>query len=680
MNKSIPELVRLLNYYTEKYDEGHPEISDKEWDAMYFELLAMETEAGYALPDSPTQKITYAVVNSLEKVEHNHKMLSLAKTKELGDVISFLGGNHYLAMAKMDGLTCSLRYEKGRLVAAETRGNGAIGENILHNAQVILSIPKHINYQEELVVDGEIICTYENFKNFSEEYSNPRNFAAGSIRLLDSTVCATRGLKFIAWDVIKGLDEHISHRDPATGVRTEKIFYITSNDNYLLSQKLNDLRKLGFTTAPCVLGSPEDTSSDLENINEIVTVAAANFSYPIDGIVYKFNDISYGKSLGETAHHFKNAIAYKFYDEEYETRLLNIEWQIGRKGQLTPVAVFQPVTCDDAELTRASLHNLSVAKDVLGLYPYIGQPVWVARMNMVIPQITRAEKIENPDDIGGRCVFVTPSVCPVCGAPLSVNINDMAEVLYCTNENCTGSLLQRLDHFCSKKGLDIKGLSESTLEKLMDWGWVNSIKDIFTLKEHRDQWITRDGFGEKSVDKVLAAIEQANKTVTLDKFISALGIPLIGQSVAKLIVKEFSTWKDFLQAVAEQYNFARIPTFGEAKANALLSFNYNEADLIVTNYLPVLTEERQQEEQVDIVSPIAGLVFCVTGKLMHYANRDELKSIIEAAGGRVVDLISRKVNYLVNNDINSTSSKNKKAKELNIPIIDEEKFIALFCE
>lgn len=674
MNKSIPELVRLLNYYTEKYDEGHPKISDKEWDAMYFELLALETEAGYALPDSPTQKITYSVVNSLEKVEHNHKMLSLAKTKALDDVQGFLSGKCYIAMAKMDGLTCSLKYSNGRLVAAETRGNGIVGENVLHNAQVIHSIPKHINYREELIVDGEIICTYENFKNFSNEYSNPRNFAAGSIRLLDSTVCTTRKLKFVAWDVIKGLDKHITHRDPSTGVRTEKIFYITNNDNYLLSQKLNDLKKLGFTTAPCVLGTGADTCNTFENINEIIMVAAANFSYPIDGVVYKFNEIEYGKSLGETAHHFKNAIAYKFYDEEYETKLENIEWQIGRKGQLTPVAVFKPVMCDDAELTRASLHNLSVLKDVLGIYPYVDQPIWVARMNMVIPQITRAEKA---DERGDHAVFVCPTVCPICGAPLSVNINDMAEVLYCTNESCTGSLLQRLDHFCSKKGLDIKGLSESTLEKLMDWGWVNSIKDIFTLGDHKAEWVAQDGFGEKSVDKILAAIKKASEETTLSQFISALGIPLIGQAVAKLIAKEFPTWSDFLQAIEDRYNFATIPTFGEAKANALLTFNYAEADYIVTNYLPHLMENQVFSDSVG--ASVEGLVFCITGKLTQHKNREELKNIIEGGGGRVVDSISSKVNYLINNDINSLTSKNKKAKELNIPIINEEKFVSLFC-
>lgn len=674
MKKSIPELVRLLNYYTRLYDEGHPAISDEEWDEMYFELIEAEKEAGYALPDSPTQKITYSVVTALEKVDHSHKMLSLAKTKEFEEVQSFLGKNEYfLAMCKMDGLTLSLSYHNGRLVKAETRGNGYTGENVLHNAQVIPSIPKHINYYEDLVVDGEVICTYENFKKFDQEYSNPRNFAAGSIRLLDSTECAKRGLKFIAWDVIQGLEYHISHKNPETGIRTEKVFYTTEQKNYLLSQKINDLRKLGFTTVPLILTDDSRVES-LADLSSVLVIAAKDFSYPIDGLVFKFNNVAYGAKLGETAHHFKNAIAYKFYDEEYETELLNIEWQVGRKGQLTPVAIFKPVQCDDAELTRASLHNLSMMKETLGPLPYLHQPIWVARMNMIIPQITRAESITEQGD---QVIFTPPASCPVCGEPLSVSVNDTVETLYCTNSKCTGSLLQRLDHFCSKKGLDIKGLSESTLEKLMDWGWVSSISDIFKLNTHRFEWINKDGFGEKSVQKILSVIDQA-RNCELWQFISALGIPFIGTSVAKELCKHIESWEDFIDKVNNDYDFSTIPTFGEAKVKAILSFNYAEAKDIVKNYIIFKKNDVSIKKVVSNI--LQGKVFCITGKLQDYTNRNLLKAEIESYGGQVVDSVTSKVSHLINNNINSTSAKNKKAKELGVSIITESDYKNLLIE
>ena len=369
MKKSIPELVRLLNYYTQKYEEGHPLISDKEWDDMYFELLQDEKEAGYALPDSPTRIITTRTVSSLKKKKHNHKMLSLDKTKDLDEVKNFLGKEFYLAMCKMDGLTCSLTYYGGNLVAAETRGNGEIGEDILHNAQIVNSIPSHINYIDELVVDGEIISTYDNFKKFNIEYKNPRNFAAGSIRLLDSFECEKRNLTFVAWEVIKGLDYHISHKDPETNEYNEREFFITDKKNTTVSSKLYQLAKLGFTVVPFICPYGNTTFQDIE---EKLKNKAQELSYPIDGLVFKFDNIEYGKSLGATAHHFKNAIAYKFYDETYDTVLHNIEWSMGRTGVVTPIAIFDTVDCDGAEVSRASLHYFSVMYDTLHI-PFKGQ-------------------------------------------------------------------------------------------------------------------------------------------------------------------------------------------------------------------------------------------------------------------------------------------------------------------
>lgn len=678
MVKTIPELVRLLNYYTKKYDEGHPEISDKEWDNMFFELIQLEKEAGYFLQESPTQKVTYDVVNKLEKVEHNHKMLSLDKTKSIKEVVDFLGSEQIIAMCKMDGLTCSLHYKDGKLIGAETRGNGLVGENILHNAQILKSIPAYINYYNELIIDGEIISTYNNFENFNTEYKNPRNFAAGSIRLLDSKECAKRNLKFVAWDIIQGLNEHITHRNPATEERTETRLYISHKENNFLGQKLFDLTKLGFITVPYFTGTIDSMLKD--DVILKLQNKAKEFSYPIDGIVFKFNDIEYGKSLGETAHHFKNAIAYKFYDETYDTILRDIEWSMGRTGVITPIAIFDTVDCDGAEVSRASLHNVSVMYDTLHI-PFKGQKIQIFKSNMIIPQVYSAEQ---PEAIDENLILKVPAICPECGSPLKVEDNEGVKILICPNEDCPGRTLNHLVHFCSKKGLDIKGLSEATLNKLMDWGWVNSPKDLFTLQSHRDEWIKKDGFGTKSVDKILAAIETA-KDCNLIHFISALGIPLIGQSLAKIIVEVFPTWNDFITAIENKYDFSIISTLGDVKSQALLNFDYTEAKELAKflNNIDKVDEilvSASDRRLYPKFKKLANKTFCITGKLHNYKNRDELKETIEAEGGRVVDSISSKVDYLINNDLTSNSSKNKKAKQLNIPIISEEEFMAKLNE
>lgn len=359
-----------LNYWTKKYDEGNPEVSDKEWDDMYFTLLDFETTMDFAYEDSPTRKVNYQVVNQLDKVKHNHKMLSLEKTKSLDSVVAFSNNRRMVAMAKVDGLTCSLRYINGKLVSAETRGDGIIGEDILHNALVIPSIPHRINYEKELVVDGEIVCLTKDFHDFKKEYKNSRNFAAGSIRLLNSKECEKRKLTFIAWEIIKGFENSVDI------------------DNSF-SNKLYKLSDLGFKIVPCDSVTP---GRDLEEVVQIITSLSYAESIPIDGIVFKFNDIAYGKSLGETSHHFKNAIAYKFYDEVYETKLRNLDWTMGRTGILTPVAVFDPVEIDGSVVERASLHNLDIMEKILGTKPFKGQKIWVAKMNMIIPQIVKAEK------------------------------------------------------------------------------------------------------------------------------------------------------------------------------------------------------------------------------------------------------------------------------------------------
>ena len=363
----IQELVDKLNYYTKLYDEGNPAISDKEWDDMYFKLQDLENFYGVYLSDSPTQNINYQVVNKLNKVKHNHPMLSLDKTKSIDAIKSFLGNKDFICMAKMDGLTCSLRYLNGKLVSAETRGNGIEGEDILHNALQVKNIPNKINYKEELIIDGEIICTYNDFKDFEKEYKNPRNFASGSIRLLDSKESSMRNLTFIVWDIIKGLDED------------------------RLSNKLLKADELGFTIVPFEINLPEYET--IEQIMEIVKKSSS--IYPIDGLVFKYDNCDEYIAAGKTDHHFKGGLAYKFYDEEYETTLLDIIYDVSRFGQLTPVAVFEPIEIEGTVVEKASLHNLSVMEELLGKTPYIGQKIWIIKSNQIIPQIVRSEKIGN---------------------------------------------------------------------------------------------------------------------------------------------------------------------------------------------------------------------------------------------------------------------------------------------
>ena len=638
-NELMRDLVDRLNYLTKKYDEGHPEVSDKEWDDLYFQLLAIENQAGIYYEDSPTRKVNYQIVNELTKVEHNHKMLSLDKTKSLDDVISFANKHPIVAMTKVDGLTCSLRYINGRLVSAETRGNGVIGEDVLHNALTIATIPHRINYTDELIVDGEIVCLTCDFQEFSEEYKNPRNFAAGSIRLLDSVECAKRRLTFVAWDVITGL-----------------------TDKVLFSDKLQVLKQLGFFVVPFVLC--HDINIDI--IDNIKTLSN-QFFIPMDGLVFKFDDIAYGKSLGETAHHFKNAIAYKFYDEEYETKLIGIDWTMGRTGILTPVAVFEPVNDGDSIIERASLHNLNIMKELLGDEPATGQPLKVAKMNMIIPQVVWADKNYRGDWIN---IYLIPDVCPICGRPTAVN---ESEQLYCTNPDCEGKLINKLDHFCGKKGLDIRGLSKATLEKLVDWGWVNNIVDIFSLKEHQKEWIIKPGFGEKSVINILNAIE-ASKHCSLEAFIASLGIPLVGKNVAAELCKYFKTYEDFSKAINDKYDFTQLPGFAEGKQQTIINFDYTEA-----NRLYDILNVKSSEENLEVsYKPLKDKKFVITGTVKHFKNRTELQDFIERLGGKVVSSISKNVDYLINNNIESTSAKNVAAKKMGIPILTETEFMEKF--
>ena len=639
MDKEIRDLIDKLNYYTKLYDEGHPEISDADWDWMYYQLQAKELESGIFYEDSPTQCVNYQVVNELKKVEHNHPMLSLDKTKDIDVIKSFIGNKKYIAMAKMDGLTCSIKYQNGKLVSAETRGNGVIGEDILHNALQVKNIPNKINYVDELVLDGEIICTYNDFKPFKDEYKNPRNFASGSIRLLDSKESASRHLTFVVWDVIKGLEWCET-----------------------LSEKLYELQDL----FACFTIVPYYTDDTIEKSIDLIQQSAKVLGYPIDGVVFKYDKNSDYIAAGKTDHHFKGGIAYKFYDEEYETYLKDIEWSMGRTGVLTPVAIFDTIEIDGTEVSRASLSNVSVLEDTLGT-PYINEKLWVTKRNMIIPKVERAEKLGYNEG-----VIRMPEVCPICNEPVEVLDNDGVKVLYCGNPQCQGKFINRLDHFCGKKGLDIRGLSTATLEKLVNWGWISNYVDIYKLENKSNEWKNKAGFGEKSVERILEAINNS-KHPTLEAVIAAAGIPLIGRAVAKELCKYIKTYEDFRNKINSGFDFTQYDGFGEVMNDALLSFDYTELDEVV-NYAFTIQEEKDEEEG----SKLKDIVFCITGKVHTVKNRDELKALIEAQGGKVVGSMSGNVNYLVNNDITSTSSKNIAAKKMNIPIITEEELRLMF--
>lgn len=641
----IQKLIDKLNYYTKKYDEGKPEISDKEWDDMYFHLQDLENFYGIYCEDSPTQRVNFQVVNELKKVTHNHPMLSLDKTKDIKEIEKFIGNKDYICMAKLDGLTCSLRYLDGKLISAETRGNGIVGEDVLHNVLQIKNVPKKINFKDELIVDGEVLCTYEDFEYYKDEYKNPRNFASGGIRLLDSKESASRRLSFIAWDCIKGLKEET------------------------LSGKLMQLEKLGFTEVPFEINFPEYT---LESIINQVKNSSKNI-FPTDGLVFKYDNCSEYEAAGRTDHHFKGGIALKFYDENYDTVLRDIKWTMGRTGVLTPVAIFDPIDIDGTEVSKASLHNISVAQETLHTnfttIGWEGQHIKVAKMNMIIPQITEAE--EDNDGLT-KFYFNIPKICPICNKITEIKKENNSEMLYCVNSQCEGKLVNRIEHFFGKKGLDAKGISKATIEKLINWGWVNKISDMFELSVHETEWKNITGFGEKSVNNILQSIRESCNT-NLESIISAAGIPLIGRTIARDLSKKFDGYGEFREAIKDGFDFTQYGGYGYEMQKAISEFNYNELDNIVEKYLTI-----KKNNDIINTEKLKDITFCITGKVNTWKNRDELSQTIVLLGGKVVGSVSKNVNYLINNDITSNSSKNLKAKDLGIKIISEQDFQKMF--
>ena len=648
MDNVYENLIDELNRATEAYDKGKPYMSDHEWDARYYHLIAIEEMQGWASPNSPTQQIHYNVVNELAKVQHNHPMLSLDKTKSLDELSEFCGNRSAFLSLKLDGLTCSLYYANGKLQRAETRGNGAIGEDITHNAFVIPSIPKRIPYKEELVVDGEIICLLHNFAPFAEEYANSRNFAAGSIRLLDSKECAKRNLTFVAWEMVKGYDDVKSATE-----RLKKL-----SENY-------------FHIVPHQFVLKKDLTQNL--IDTMKTIADIN-GYPIDGMVLKYDDVEYGRSLGMTAHHRRDGLAFKFFDESMPTLLQDIEWSMGRTGILTPIAIFNEIELMGSTVSRASLHNVSVMKELLG-YAHKNQPIMIFKANEIIPQVSEAENKEYQgfNYYQDKPIFSIPTQCPICGGNLKLSCEVNTEVLRCENPSCEGKLINKLDHFCGKSGLDIKGLSKATLEKLIDWGWVSCFADLFKLQEHMEEWAQKPGFGVKSVVKLLDAIDEAQYNSTHESFISAIGIPLIGRTMVKELMKNgIPTYETLYNLVQQGQDFSQFNGFGYEKSESLLRFDYTEANKAYALMTLIIPESEEKKENT-----LEGKSIVITGTLKTFKNRAELQRVIEAAGGKVVGAVSKNTSYLINNDIESTSAKNQTAKRLGVPIITEEEFLKI---
>ena len=627
----VEYLVSELNRLTELYDNGTPEISDKEWDDLYFELAALEREYGYVLSNSPTQKVSYAVVNELTKVRHNHPMLSLDKTKDWNEFVRYFGNNDVVGMIKLDGLTCSLRYVNGKLISAETRGDGEVGEDILHNALVVKNIPKKINYTDELIVDGEIICTKRDFEEFKDQYANSRNFASGSIRLLNSQECARRNLQFVLWNVVKGPHKSVI-------------------DNF------DAMYDLGFTVTPWTSSFDWDAKEFLVNLAE-------EYGYPIDGLVGRFNDVCFGEALGATGHHSRAAYAFKFYDELYETKLLDIEWTMGKTNTLTPTAIFETVNIDDTDVSKASLHNISIIKK-LGLTNNC--TVRVYKANQIIPQIDSCLQ-------DGDSAIKIPKYCPICGYKTEVVTENASEVLMCQNPNCLGKLLGRLSFFVSKPALNIEGLSESILSLLIGWKWIRSFADIYHLSDHRNYWTQIGGFGEKSVDKILNAIEKS-RDVKLENFICALSIDGVGKSASKTIADAFDgDFNAFYQAFKNNYNWADLQDIGDKTASNITNYlTENEVEVVnlaseMRFIVPVKTAV--------VENPFIGKTLCVTGKLNHFT-RDSINAKITELGAKSAGSVSKNTDYLITNE-QGGSSKYKKAVELNIPIINEEEFLAM---
>ena len=650
MNKidRIKDLVEALNYYrNEYYNNSKSVISDFEYDQLFDELAQLESETGFIITVSPTQTVGYEVKSELRKVTHNHPMLSLDKTKNIDDVIKFLGGKDGVIMAKMDGLTCSLRYLNGELVSAETRGNGEVGEDILHCAKTIKNIPLKINCKDEVIIDGEVIITYDDFEKINstladdQKYKHPRNLASGSIRQLDSNIAANRNMKFIAWKFIKGC-----------------------SDNSFFNRWIR-MAELGFDVTP-IINLPV-IIGDKQCVEHAIILIKENCKYqgfPIDGCVFGYDDIDYGESLGATGHHLRSQLAFKFYDELYPTKLQYVDWTIGKSSQLTPTAVFDSVEIDGADVSRASLHNISIIKN-LGLTN--GCTVNVFKANQIIPQIDSCE------NDGDGCIEI-PATCPICGGSTAIKKDNESEVLVCTNAECAGKKLAQFVHFVSKKGMDIKGLSEATLQDLISHGFLRNFQDIYHLSSHRQELIQLDGFGEKSIDNLLKSIEES-RNVKLENFIAALGIPNIGLSASKTIANycsgKFSNggFAKFIESIVCAFDFTKLDDFGSVMNNSIYDYMKENFEMVEN----LASEMHFIVQEINADNSLSGLKFCITGSFSQ--SRDVLKKALESRGAKFISSVSKNLDVLFAGD--KAGSKLTKAQQLGIKVADENELMKM---
>lgn len=663
MNKIIEmkRLISELNRYRDSYySESESLVTDHQYDDLYDQLEALENETGIILSGSPTREIGYEVKeNGLEKVTHSHQMMSLDKTKDVIVLRKFIGTKECLLMCKMDGLTILLTYEDGELIQAETRGNGIVGEIITHNAKMFENIPMHINLKGHVEIEGEAIITYKDFEQINskikltdDKYKNPRNLASGSVRQLDNKIAADRHVRFIAWKIPAGM-----------------------NELPLMSARFEKARELGFDIVPYIRVYKEN--QNLEEFINLLKEKAAYLSYPIDGLVAAYNDIAYGLSLGVTDKYPRHSLAFKFYDDEYETVLTDIEWTMGKSGQLTPTAVFEPVDIDGTSVSRASLHNVSIFKR---FYLHKGDTVAVYKANQIIPQISQ----NVTRGTGTGKVFVVPVACPICGKPVSIVKKHNSEVLMCMSVQCKGKLLGELNAFVGKKAHDINGLSEATLQLLIDTGLVTSPIDLYNLKDHSAELSLLPRMGAKKIANLLNSIE-ASRNTTLEKFIVGLNIPLIGSRAAKDIAKyeEMRTrelmarqpFMMFITDAANNFDFTCIEGLGTERNVSIHKYFKENYDYILKLISIFSFPELPEDTSLKGAAVLSGKKFCITGKLHVFANRDDLVADIEVKSGKVVSGVTKATDYLITNDKNSGSSKNKKAAELGIPIISEEEYL-----
>lgn len=648
--RRMKELVGILSEAARAYYQESREImSNFEYDRLYDELLGLEKESGTVFAGSPTQKVGYEILSELPKERHDRPMLSLNKTKSVEELKEWLGEQEGLLSWKMDGLTVVLTYEDGRLSKAVTRGNGEIGEVITANARTFVNLPTLIPYEGQLILRGEAVITYSDFEKLNEtiedvdaKYKNPRNLCSGSVRQLNSQITAARNVRFMAFSLVKadGIDFHNSRR--------EQFLWLSG---------------LGFDTVEFETVTKETLSEAVKQFAEKIE----HYDVPSDGLVLLYDDIAYGASLGRTAKFPRDSIAFKWADEIQETVLKEMEWSASRTGLINPVAIFEPVELEGTTVSRASVHNISIME---GLELGVGDRITVYKANMIIPQIA--------DNLTRSGVKDIPKICPVCGGDTEIRqVNDVKS-LYCTNPDCQAKKIKSFALFVSRDALNIDGLSEMTLEKFIAAGFIKEYADIFHLDRHREVIVEMEGFGEKSYENLIAAAIKASHT-TYPRLIYGLGIAGIGLANAKMICRHFKNDLESMRR-ADAEELCSIDGIGAVLADAWVQYfadgkNNQTVDHLLLNLTFEVEAQEDKEEQI-----FAGKTFVITGSVEQFANRKELQEFIEARGGKATSSVTAKTNYLINNDVTSNSSKNKKAKELGIPILSETDFLAMIGE